>query len=291
MSANRPGAKQTVPEQTCTGTFGISRKTGTSSSRIDSIVTVATPAATDASAFTPVTRLPTLRSTRSTSIGLTQSRMMSARSTSSSLEATWTMPRSSARRAALPEPRSVARMRPARSGSARTKPSIIAEAMLPAPIRPIVEDSRVTRPHSTEVHRSLVAVYGLLIAGDVLWSALFPLGPAYRDEFGLSATEVGILLAMFPVAVLVVSLPAGQLADRVGPLKVTTLSALIMAAGAIGQSLAPDFGTLLAGPRAARASASARSGRPGSRTCRRCCPSISGRGSCPARWWWRASRR
>ena len=95
------------------------------------------------------------------------------------------------------------------------------------------------------MHRSLVAVYGLLIAGDVPWSALFPLGPAYRDEFGLSATEVGILLAMFPVAVLVVSLPAGQLADRVGPLKVTTLSALIMAAGAIGQSLAPDFGTLL----------------------------------------------
>jgi MFS family permease len=95
------------------------------------------------------------------------------------------------------------------------------------------------------VHRSLVAVYGLLIAGDVLWSALFPLGPAYRDELGLSATEVGVLLAVFPVAVLVVSLPAGQLADRVGPLKVTTLSAAIMAVGAIGQAVAPDFGTLL----------------------------------------------
>ena len=54
-----------------------------------------------------------------------------------------------------------------------------------------------------------------------------------------------MLLAVFPVAVLVVSLPAGQLADRVGPLKVTTLSALIMAAGAIGQAVAPDFGTLL----------------------------------------------
>ncbi|MDX6377189.1 MAG: hypothetical protein QOE98_1492, partial [Gaiellaceae bacterium] len=95
------------------------------------------------------------------------------------------------------------------------------------------------------MHRSLVAVYGLLIAGDVLWSALFPLGPAYRDELGLSATEVGVLLALFPIAVLVVSLPAGQLADRVGPLKVTTLSAGVMAIGAIGQALAPDFGTLL----------------------------------------------
>jgi MFS family permease len=56
---------------------------------------------------------------------------------------------------------------------------------------------------------------------------------------------VGVLLAVFPVAVLVVSLPAGQLADRVGPLKVTTLSAGVMAIGAIGQALAPDFGTLL----------------------------------------------
>ncbi len=95
------------------------------------------------------------------------------------------------------------------------------------------------------MHRSLVAVYGLLIAGDVLWSALFPLGPAYRDELGLSATAVGILLAVFPVAVLVVALPAGQLADRVGPLKVTTLSAAFLSAGAIGQAFAPDFGTLL----------------------------------------------
>jgi MFS family permease len=122
----------------------------------------------------------------------------------------------------------------------------MADAMFPAPIRPIVEDSEVTRPHSTEVHRSLVAVYGLLIVGDVLWSALFPLGPAYRDELGLSATEVGVLLAAFPVAVLIVSLPAGQGADRIGPLRVTTIAGLIMAIGAIGQSVAPSFVTLLA---------------------------------------------
>lgn len=95
------------------------------------------------------------------------------------------------------------------------------------------------------MQRSLVAVYGLLIVGDILWSALFPLGPAYRDEFGLSATEVGILLAVFPVAVLVVSLPAGQLADRVGPLRVTAICGLILSVGAIGQWLAPEFGTLL----------------------------------------------
>jgi MFS family permease len=121
----------------------------------------------------------------------------------------------------------------------------MAEAMFPAPIRPIVEDSALTGPHSTDVHRSLVAVYGLLVIGDVLWSALFPLGPVYRDELGLSATEVGILLAAFPVAVLVVSLPAGQLADRVGPLRVTTIAALTMAVGAIGQWAAGEFSTLL----------------------------------------------
>jgi MFS family permease len=121
----------------------------------------------------------------------------------------------------------------------------MAAAMFPAPIRPIVEDSELTRPHSTEVHRSLVAVYGLLIVGDVLWSALFPLGPVYRDELGLTATEVGVLLAAFPVAVLVVSLPAGQLADRVGPLRVTAIAGLVMAVGAIGQSAATGFETLL----------------------------------------------
>ncbi len=104
--------------------------------------------------------------------------------------------------------------------------------------------SAVTEAHSTEVRRSLVAVYGLLALGDIAWSAMFPLGPAYRDALGLTSTEVGVLFAAFPVAVLVVSIPAGRLADRIGPLRVTTLMGLLLAAGCAGQALADGFATL-----------------------------------------------
>src|SRR3712207_8985385 len=56
VSAKRPCAKHSVPAHTDTPTFGMRRNTGASSSRIVSIVDVATPAATDATAFAGVTR-------------------------------------------------------------------------------------------------------------------------------------------------------------------------------------------------------------------------------------------
>ena len=126
VSAKRPWAKHSVPAQTRTPTFGMKRKTGASSSRMFSIVVVATPAATDATAFCGVTSSETSRSTRSTSIGLTEMTTMSLSATSSAFEAARRRPWRSARRAARPEPRSVTITRPARSGSARIQPSTIA---------------------------------------------------------------------------------------------------------------------------------------------------------------------
>jgi MFS transporter, DHA1 family, solute carrier family 18 (vesicular amine transporter), member 1/2 len=96
------------------------------------------------------------------------------------------------------------------------------------------------------VRRSLVAVYGLLALGDIAWSAMFPLGPAYRDGLALSSTEVGVLFAAFPVAVLLVSIPAGRAADRIGPLRVTTISGIALATGCAGQALADGFVPLFA---------------------------------------------
>ena len=78
--ANRPSAKHRVPAHTRTPTFGMARNTGTSSSTIVSSVVVATPAATDSTARSGVIRPDTSRSTRSTSIGLTATITMSARS-------------------------------------------------------------------------------------------------------------------------------------------------------------------------------------------------------------------
>ena len=143
-----------MPAHTRTPTFGMQRKTGTLSSTIVSSVEVETPAATDSTARSGVISPETSRRTRSTSIGLTAITTISERSTSSRFVAATETPRDSARRLARPEPRSLTMMREARSGSARTQPSTIAEAMLPAPIRPRTL-SRCTRrmvrgsPHTT----------------------------------------------------------------------------------------------------------------------------------------------
>ena len=162
----RPSANASVPAHTRTPTFGMQRKTGTSSSTMVSSVVVETPAATESTDRSGVISPETSRRTRSTSIGLTAMTMISERSTSSRFVAATETPRDSASRLARPEPRSLTMMREARSGSARTHPSIIAEAMLPAPIRPrtlsrctrrMVRGSQHTRRES--IHRNLLRMW------------------------------------------------------------------------------------------------------------------------------------
>jgi MFS family permease len=95
------------------------------------------------------------------------------------------------------------------------------------------------------VRRALVSVYGLLLTGEVLWSAIFPLGPYYHDRFGLNATETGVIFAASGVAILVISLPAGLFADRVGARRLALASAALLTASAFGHAIARDFWTLL----------------------------------------------
>ena len=142
---NGPLAKHSVPAPTLTPTFGMQRKSGTPCSRTFSSVVVPTPAATETTAVSGPISSDASRSTRSTSIGLTAIRTTSARCTSSALSATCWTPRRSARRAARPEPRSVTRMRSPSDGSARSQPSTIAPAMLPAPIEPRIVVSLTRR--------------------------------------------------------------------------------------------------------------------------------------------------
>ena len=118
------------------------------------------------------------RSTRSTSIGLTAISTTSARRTSSALSATCCTPSRSARRAARPEPRSVTRTRSPSAGSARSQPSIMAPAMLPAPIEPrtvvsltrrmvLAGDSPERRPAATLRRMSTPTATGRCLCGAV----------------------------------------------------------------------------------------------------------------------------
>jgi MFS family permease len=96
------------------------------------------------------------------------------------------------------------------------------------------------------VKKSNLAFYGLLLATELVWIAMVPLGPTFADEFSLSKLQLGALLASAGCATLVVSLPIGLLSDRAGARELTLWSALVVVLSCLGQGLAPDFWSLLA---------------------------------------------
>src|SRR6266705_4424009 len=70
--------------------------------------------------------------------------------------------------------------------------------------------------------------------------------PVYARQLGLSGFEQGMVLGATGLATLVVSVPAGTLADRFGARRITLAAGLLMAAATAAQALAADFPALLA---------------------------------------------
>ncbi|HET7172599.1 MAG TPA: MFS transporter [Gaiellales bacterium] len=95
--------------------------------------------------------------------------------------------------------------------------------------------------------RRLIALVSLLVAVDLtLWSAIVPLIPHYRAELGLTKVESGWLVAAFSLAVVVVAIPVGHLADRIGARRVVAAGGAAMAAATLGLGFAGSFWLLLA---------------------------------------------
>jgi MFS transporter, DHA1 family, solute carrier family 18 (vesicular amine transporter), member 1/2 len=95
--------------------------------------------------------------------------------------------------------------------------------------------------------RRLIALVSLLVAVDLtLWSAIVPLIPHYRAELGLTKVESGWLVAAFSLSVVVVAIPVGHLADRIGARRVVAAGGAAMAAATLGLGFAGSFWLLLA---------------------------------------------
>jgi hypothetical protein len=94
-------------------------------------------------------------------------------------------------------------------------------------------------------------LFRLLIGALILVSAaaqfaLVPVMPVYAHRLGLSGFEQGMVLGATGLATLVVSVPAGTLADRFGARRITLAAGLLMAAATAAQALAGGFPALLA---------------------------------------------
>lgn len=108
------------------------------------------------------------------------------------------------------------------------------------------------RLRSPQVHlewdgavRLLVTVYGLILVGELMWSAMVPLVPVFAHSLDLSTFEMGVLVSGTGAAVLVVSLPAGVLADRVGARRVAVAASFFLSLRLAGHALPSSFWSLL----------------------------------------------
>lgn len=87
-----------------------------------------------------------------------------------------------------------------------------------------------------------VAVFSFAAATNILT----PLLPAVRDEFDVSITTAGLIVGVYGLARLVVDLPAGYLADRVGHRRLTVASTTLLVASSLVGSAAPTVEVLIA---------------------------------------------
>ena len=98
----------------------------------------------------------------------------------------------------------------------------------------------------SEIRRLRFLVYGVVLVSSLLQTAIAPLLPSYAHRFQLSGFQTAVLLASTGVAALLVSVPAGTLADRFGARGLTLWAGWLMALATAGQAVAPSYPTLVA---------------------------------------------
>src|SRR5947209_7131665 len=89
-------------------------------------------------------------------------------------------------------------------------------------------------------------MYGLVFAEGGMLAALFPLVPDFKDKLSISEIQVGAIYSAFGIAIVLTSVPAGVLADRISARAVTIAAGGLLAVSAVGHGVAVDFWSLFA---------------------------------------------
>ena len=81
------------------------------------------------------------------------------------------------------------------------------------------------------MRRAFWLASAVIFLDEAVFIAILPLLPEYAERFGLSAAEVGLMVAAYPLLMLVSSLPGGLMTDRFGarPLLVGGTALLVVA--------------------------------------------------------------
>jgi DHA1 family solute carrier family 18 vesicular amine transporter 1/2 len=84
----------------------------------------------------------------------------------------------------------------------------------------------------------LAVLCGVAFADLLLWLAVLPVLPHWERTFGFGTEGAGLVLAAYSASLLIASVPAGHLADRVGTKRVTIAATVALAATAPALALA-----------------------------------------------------
>jgi MFS family permease len=88
-------------------------------------------------------------------------------------------------------------------------------------------------------------IYSLCLVSACFQQGIVPLLPEYAHRFGLSGLQEGMLLGATAFATMAVAVPAGALADRLGPRRLTLIAGGLMSLAMVAEALAPSFSVLL----------------------------------------------
>jgi MFS family permease len=94
------------------------------------------------------------------------------------------------------------------------------------------------------VRRLLILVSVVVFVDAMLFGALAPLVPGYAEEFGLSKSGAGLLVAAFGAGAVLGGIPGGLAASRLGPKRAVVAGLLILAAGSFAFAAADGAWTL-----------------------------------------------
>jgi MFS family permease len=95
------------------------------------------------------------------------------------------------------------------------------------------------------MRRMFVLMYALVFLDEIALLGLVPLLPGYTRAYDLSTTEAGALLSAAPLAIVVASIPAGRLSDRLGARRVTLAAGVLIVVATAGTAVATGFALLL----------------------------------------------
>jgi DHA1 family inner membrane transport protein len=92
----------------------------------------------------------------------------------------------------------------------------------------------------------VVLVYLALFTGELSWSGVTPLIPSYVTQYDLTDFEGGLVLSIASLGILLASLPASALTQRVSPRTLTLAAMAVIAVAGLAMAVAPGYAAIIA---------------------------------------------